>query len=191
MSESQKEIGVSLKRRRSVFTNTRFTVYSDHIASRDLEVEDFMVVAPHSRRDDLLTGVAVVPVRDGSILLLRNYRHPVSELVWEVPRGFIDEREHPAQAALRELTEESGLICPAERLLSLGTFLPDPGMIRASVALFAALECRGGGSCMDDEIGIYDRVWHPEEQIRRMLRDGSLQEGATCVALYRYFDRQR
>lgn len=38
---------------------------------------------------------------------------------------------------------------------------------------------------MNDEIGIYDRVWHPEQEIRRMLHDGSLQEGATRVALYR------
>jgi hypothetical protein len=41
---------------------------------------------------------------------------------------------------------------------------------------------------MDDEIGIRGRIWHPAEQVRRMLRDGSIQDGATCVALHRYFD---
>ena len=151
-----------------------------------------MVVAPHVRRDDLLSGVAVVPVRNGSILLLKNYRHPVSQLVWELPRGFMDEGENPSEAVVRELTEESGLICPSEGLISLGTFFPDPGIIRARVALFAAMECIDGGSRMDDEIGIHDRIWHSEEQVRRMLRDGAIQDGATCVALYRFFDwRQR
>jgi hypothetical protein len=41
---------------------------------------------------------------------------------------------------------------------------------------------------MDDEIGIQGRTWHPEGQIRSMLRDGLIQDGATCVALFRYFD---
>ena len=73
------EIGVTLKHRRAVFANSRFTVYCDHIAGGDLEVEDFMVVVPHVRRDDLLTGVAVVPVRNHSVLLLRTYRHPIGQ----------------------------------------------------------------------------------------------------------------
>ena len=188
MSQLPDESAVTLKHRRSVFANSRFTVYSDHIAAGDLEVEDFMVVVPHGGRGDLLSGVAVVPVRNGSILLLRIHRHPVAQPVWEIPRGFIDQGEDPAQAAVRELTEESGLICPSEGLISLGTFFPDPGVIRARVALFAAIECLDGGSPMDDEIGIHGRTWHPAGQVRRMLRDGAIQDGATCVALHRYFD---
>jgi ADP-ribose pyrophosphatase len=191
MNQLPDESAVTLKQRRSVFANSRFTVYSDHIAGGDLEVEDFMVVVPHVRRDDLLTGVAVVPVHNGSILLLKNYRHPVAQPVWELPRGFMDQGENPAEAVVRELTEESGLICRSEGLIALGTFFPDPGVIRARVALFAAIECSDGGSRMDDEIGIHGRTWHPEEQVRRMLRDGSIEDGATCVALYRYFDWQR
>jgi ADP-ribose pyrophosphatase len=184
-------VAIILKQRRTVFSNSRFMVYCDHIAEGNLEVEDFLVVAPHVRRDELLTGVAVIPIRAGSILLLKHYRHAVSEPVWELPRGFMDEGECPAEAVVRELTEESGLICPSESLVALGTFFPDPGLIRARVALFAALECRDGGSRMDDEIGIRDRSWHSEEQVRSMLRDCSIQDGATCVALHRFFDWRR
>jgi ADP-ribose pyrophosphatase len=182
---------VTLKQRRTVFANSRFTVYSDHIAQSHLEVEDFLVVAPHLRRDDLLTGIAVIPVRYDSILLLRHFRHAVSQPVWELPRGFMDEGEDSSQAALRELREESGLICRRESLVALGSFFPDPGLIRARVALFAATECHDGGPRMDDEIGIHGRTWHPEGQVRSMLRDGSIQDGATCVALLRYFDWRR
>lgn len=181
---------VTLKQRRSVFTNSRFTVFSDHIAAESLEVRDFLVVKPHSSRADLLTGVAVVAVRQGAILLLKHYRHPVSEFVWELPRGFIDPDETPGEAAARELGEETGLLCSADSLVSLGTFLPDPGVLEARVALFAALNC-ADGSRLADEIGIYDRLWHSEEAIYAMLRDGSIVEGATCVALHRYFERTR
>jgi ADP-ribose pyrophosphatase len=182
---------VTLKQRRTVFTNNRFTVYSDHITEGSLEVEDFLVVAPHVRRDDLFTGVAVIPVRYGSILLLNHFRHAVSEPVWELPRGFMDDGEDPGHAALRELLEESGLICRSESLVALGSFFPDPGLIRARVALFAATECYDGGSPTDDEIGIRGRTWHPEGRVRSMVRDGSIQDGATCVALLRYFDGRR
>lgn len=187
MNRSQ-ECAVTLKQRRIVFANSRFAVYSDHIVAGDLEVPDFLTVAPHVQRDDLLTGVAVVPVRNGAILLLEHYRHSVTEPVWEVPKGFIDQGENAGDAVVRELAEESGLICAPEGLTALGTFFPDPGVMRARVALFAAIECRDGGALVDDEIGIQGRIWHDEEQVRKMLRDGSIQDGTTCVALHRYFD---
>jgi ADP-ribose pyrophosphatase YjhB (NUDIX family) len=181
---------IALKRRRSIFTNSRFTVYSDHIVAAPLEVLDFLVVAPHGDRDDLLTGVAVVPVRAGAILLLNHYRHPVSQFVWELPRGFIDAGEEPADAARRELEEESGMVCGRQDLISLGTFFPDPGILQARVALFAAL-ASGEGAHRDDEIGIHDRVWYPEEKVYAMLLEGAIIEGATSVALHRYFAYRR
>jgi ADP-ribose pyrophosphatase YjhB (NUDIX family) len=181
-------VKVERKGRRQVFANSRFTVYSDCIADGTTEVPDFMVVEPHTARADFLTGVAIVPLREGRILLLRHWRHVVSEPVWELPRGFVDRGEEPTAAALRELAEETGLVCAREKLVDLGTFLPDPGILRARVAVVAATECEPGNGRLDDEIGIEDRVWFPEEEVRRMLRDGTLQEGASCVALYRYFE---
>ena len=187
MESTRPEMSVVLKHRRRVFENSRFVIYSDHIAAQDVEVPDYLVVEPRARSADSITGVVVVPVREGGILLLNTYRHAVSRHVWELPRGFIEPGEAPARAALRELAEETGLACPENGLWPLGEFFPDPGVIRARVALFAAAGCAPGGGRLDDEIGIHGRVWHPEEAVRRMLRDGTLQEGATCVALYRYF----
>ena len=181
----QGPMGVTLKGRERVFENTRFTVFSDHISTDSQEVEDFLVLAPHTCRPDLLTGIVVVPEGQGYILLLKHYRHPVSGYVWELPRGFIDNGEDPATAAGRELAEETGLVCG--NLLSLGEFFPDPGIIRARVALFAAPACQYGGAMTDDEIGIEERVWFQRDEVRRMLGEGLIEEGASCVALYRYF----
>ena len=53
-------------------------------------------------------SVAIVAVDDRNrVLLIRQYRHPVGEPVWEIPAGRMDiEDEKPEQTALRELQEE-------------------------------------------------------------------------------------
>lgn len=55
-------------------------------------------------------AVGVVAVDDElRVLLVHQYRHPVSALLWEVPAGLLDvEGEDPADAAARELFEEGG-----------------------------------------------------------------------------------
>ena len=55
-------------------------------------------------------AVAVVAVNDeNEILMIRQYRHPVRQLLWEIPAGLLDvDGEAPLDAAKRELAEETG-----------------------------------------------------------------------------------
>src|SRR5262245_22048472 len=97
---------ITVKRSTTVFENTRFHVFADHIVDgTGNEVEDYLVVSPRNQSNRLVTGVAVVPVQDGRILFLNIYRHAVRRRVLELPRGFLDENEEPQDAALRELSE--------------------------------------------------------------------------------------
>lgn len=68
------------------------------------------------------SAVAVVPLlSDGTVVLLRQYRHPVGGYLLEIPAGILDvEGEPEADAAHRELVEETGL--RAGRLEHLVTF---------------------------------------------------------------------
>ena len=65
-----------------------------------------LVVEPRRAAIGGVTGVAVVPVSDGRVALLRIYRHAVGCESWEIPRGFVDD-DAPAVAAARELEEET------------------------------------------------------------------------------------
>lgn len=62
-----------------------------------------------------LDAVAVVPWHDdGTVTLLRQYRHPLRATVLEIPAGMCDvDDEAPADTARRELSEEAGLAAAA------------------------------------------------------------------------------
>ena len=64
-------------------------------------------------------AVAVVVLDDtGRMLTLRQYRHPVRRLLWELPAGLLDKPgEHPLEAAKRELYEEAHLQAAEWRVL--------------------------------------------------------------------------
>ena len=69
----------------------------------------------------------------GRYVLIRQFRPPVEDHVWEFPAGLLDDGEDFAQAALRELREETGYTGQIERVLSPRT--NSPGMISEASAL--------------------------------------------------------
>ena len=50
-------------------------------------------------------------VREGEVLLVRQYRLLINGFSWEIPGGRVDEGETPKTAAIRECLEETGLRC--------------------------------------------------------------------------------
>ena len=145
---------VVLKERRLAAQNSRWRVYFDHLVDDGgNEVEDYLVIKGHAPRPDRVAGVDVLPVLGDKLLLLRVYRHPIGRELWEVPRGFIDANETASDAALRELTEETGLTCAPHDLVSFGTYAPEPGTMAAYGALFAAMRCEGTPRRLNDELG--------------------------------------
>lgn len=83
-------------------------------------------------------AVGVVALDDDDrVVLLRQYRHPVAEHLWELPAGLRDVAgEPPLQTARRELAEEVQL--SAERWSLLTTHYPTPGFCDERVVLYLA-----------------------------------------------------
>ncbi|MDF2502299.1 MAG: hydrolase [Anaerosporomusa subterranea] len=66
-------------------------------------------------------AVAIVPVTDdGKVILVRQFRHPIGQLLLEIPAGKLDKGEHPDDCAQRELEEETGFVA-SQSLLSTMT----------------------------------------------------------------------
>ncbi len=83
-------------------------------------------------------AVAVVALDDqGRVMLIKQYRHPVKEALWELPAGLLDvEGEQALAAAKRELGEEAGL--QAERWHVLVDMLTSPGMTDEASRIYLA-----------------------------------------------------
>jgi 8-oxo-dGTP pyrophosphatase MutT (NUDIX family) len=95
----------------------RWPVAGHHLAGRGtlLALRTDRVVMPDGQEAarDVLEhpGAVGVVALDGSgqVLLIRQYRHPVGRLLWEIPAGLRDAAgEKPLATAQRELAEEAG-----------------------------------------------------------------------------------
>ena len=57
-------------------------------------------------------GIAIYAIRKenpGEIVMIRQFRYPINDYMYEIPAGLIDPGEAPAQSAVREMKEETGL----------------------------------------------------------------------------------
>lgn len=81
-------------------------------------VDDYLV----SLRPDVARLCAVTSY--ARLVLVRQWKQGVRSFMLELPGGVCDDNEDPAVTAGRELTEETGYICP--NLTRLGSFELDP-----------------------------------------------------------------
>ena len=69
-------------------------------------------------KDCPIDGVGIVTILSKSlgpeIVLQKQYRAPIDQVVIEVPAGLIDPGETPEECAVRELREETGYVGVAE-----------------------------------------------------------------------------
>lgn len=66
------------------------------------------------------SGAVILPVTsEGNFILIRQFRHVLGEYTLEFPAGGLSPKEDPAEAALRELYEETGY--KSDELILVGT----------------------------------------------------------------------
>lgn len=127
-------------------------------------------------------AVVLAPVLpDGQIVLLRNYRHAVNQVLWELPAGTMQAGEDPAETARRELVEETGY--SAGRLELLMSFFPAPGATNERMHLYLADQLTPGQPCRepDEEMEVHCVCL---EAGLEMIRSGEIIDAKTILGLW-------
>jgi ADP-ribose pyrophosphatase len=133
-------------------------------------------------------GSAVMMAVDGKrrVLLVRQFRLPAEEELWELPAGRLDPGESPLQAAKRELREETGY--QANKWTELASFWASPGYVQEKMNVFLAEEVtEGKQEPMDDER--IEIRWFDADELGRMIRSGEIVDGKTIVGYFMWLDR--
>lgn len=134
---------------------------------------------------DHMGAVGVVALDDdGNVVLVNQYRHPVTARLDELPAGLLDvEGESALDGAKRELAEEAGLVADEWHvLLDLHT---SPGISTEAIRLYLARGLHEVGADHDfqpehEEVSMTVRREPLSEAVRRAL-SGALTN-ATAVA---------
>jgi ADP-ribose pyrophosphatase len=165
------------------------TVASHHIYSgRIVDVSTERLRYGNGREYDLdfvrHPGAAAVVAVDGAgrVCVVRQYRHGVTDFLWEIPAGKLDAGEAPEICAVRELAEETGVT--ARRWTSLGLYLPAPGIFTEVIHLYLARDLEVGTPApdADEELEIQ---WLPLTQAADNVLRGEWNDGKTSLALWR------
>jgi ADP-ribose pyrophosphatase len=123
----------------------------------------------------------VIPVTaDGQVVLIRQYRHGVRQVVLEVPGGVLDDGESPAAGAARELREETGYAAESIRLV--GKMFPNPALNNAHVHVLLAEDCCKTGAPQPDPFERIDVVLRPLAEIPAMIATGEIRHGLVIAA---------
>ena len=127
-------------------------------------------------------GAAVILplLDDGRVVLIRNVRHTVGKVLWELPAGTLEAGEAPEACAAREVEEETGY--RAGTIVPLTEFFASPGILNERMHGFLATDLEPTSQSLDhdEEIEVFPI---PQWQVRDMIKDGHIEDAKTIALL--------
>jgi ADP-ribose pyrophosphatase len=165
-----------------VLKNNLFTV-AEEVATdpSGFQIHRFIVRHPGS-------AVMMAVDQKDRVLLVKQFRLPAQQELWELPAGRLDPGETSLQAAKRELREETGY--KAKKWVKLASFWATPGYVDEKMNLFLAVGLtEGAQEPMDDE-RIQIR-WFSKTELRSLIRAGKILDGKTIIGYFLWLEYKR
>lgn len=125
-------------------------------------------------------GASVLYVREGKVLLVRQFRYPYMEETLEIPAGKLNPGEDPARTAARELAEETGWQ-PAS-VKHMFTIYPTPGYSAEKIYIYRAHGVREG-QVHPDEDEFVTAAFYPIDEVLSMIEKGEIKDAKTIIAV--------
>lgn len=172
MSTTDQELPRVLNSRK-VFDGSVFGVTVDTIQQGELIYQRDVVRHPGS--------AVIVPVfADGTVALVKQYRHPAVRYLLEIPAGTLDEGEKPEVGAARELEEELGVV--AAKMEKLSEFFVSPGFCEEKMWIYLATELTETSQRLDED-EVIEIVRLTLTEALEMISDGEIEDAKTIIGL--------
>ena len=124
----------------------------------------------------------------GELLFIRQFRYPVGKVIWEIPAGLVEKGENPAEAAVRELQEETGW--KPGQIKEVFRFYPAVGFCNEELILYYATDLTASKLAED-----LDEYIEPQflslSRIQELLDAKEICDGKTLLAVYWYLAQKR
>lgn len=159
---------------KGIFNGRIITVHTDTVTMSDGTQAQREVV-------DHPGGVAVVGLTDNNeVLLVKQFRYPYKETIYEIPAGKLEKGEDIKKAALREFKEECG--ATAQVFEPFGEIYPTPGYCGEIIRLFYAEDLSFGNQDLDDDEYL-DVVKMPFADCVAKIMSGEIKDAKTICAI--------
>ena len=156
-----------------IYKGKVFDIRVDDIREGDITYKREIVVHKGS--------CVVIPVfEDGTVALVRQYRHAAGKSLLEVCAGTLNQGEDPKEGAIRELEEEIGV--RAGKIEKLTEFYVSPGFLTEKMFVYLATELTEVGQKLEeDELLTIER--HSFSELHDIIRKGEIEDAKSIAGL--------
>ena len=126
-------------------------------------------------------AVCVIPIdEDENVIMIKQFRYPFSEVLYEIPAGKLEPNEDPYEAALRELEEESGV--NAKSVEYIGTMYTTVAILDEKIHMYLATGLTYKNAHPDEgEFLEVEKI--PLKTLVDMVMDGKIPDSKTQIAI--------
>jgi len=125
----------------------------------------------------------ILPVADGHVYLVQQYRYPIGQITWEIPAGKREKHQTFLQCARAELKQETGLT--AKSIKEIMAFHPCCAFSSEVLHIYLATGLSQGKNAPDADEFLNVRKF-PLKQAYGMIKKGEITDGKTILALQWY-----
>jgi len=129
-------------------------------------------------------SAAILPLMSDTIIMEKQYRHPIGRELLEIPAGTLEKGEKPEECAARELIEETGY--RAGSLKPLGRCYMTPGYCTELIHFFVATNLSKVERHEMDEDEEITIVRVSVEDAVKMILNGGIEDAKTVCAILAY-----
>lgn len=159
----------------TVFEHPRMTLVEDDVQLPTGKVIKYL---HHSYKGN--GGVIIICIKNGRLLVQREYSYPVNEVLYQFPGGRIEDNETYEEAAMRELAEESQLTIKSP--VYLGWFYPDNRRTNAKLHVVFSDNVAITNSKTTDDEEFINTIWLPVNEFKDKLKNGEITNYAALAA---------